>query len=330
MSMNFDVITIGAAVRDVYVQSDAFHVTNSSVIPGQKDACFVLGGKIEVDAPFFSTGGGATNAAATFAHLGFKAATICKIGNDRTGKDIVDDLEKHGIFTDLINTTDKDSTGYSTLLTTSTGRRTAIVYRGASSTLCKDDLPKKFNAPWIYLTSLGGNIDLANTILDIAIKSNSKISWNPGSKELEYGISKLTPLFKKTNVLHLNREEAVKLTKVSRVDTRGLLHKVASSIDGIFVMTDGPNGAFASNGQDIFREFPTNAPVINATGSGDAFGSGFVAGLIEWPYDITNSLRLAALNAESVIGQVGAKNGILPRMPGARKLGEIRVEPYNA
>lgn len=94
-------------------------------------------------------------------------------------------------------------------------------------------------------------------------------------------------------------------------------------------MTDGADGAYACDGKDAYREFPTNAPVVNATGSGDAFGSAFVAGLMEWPGDVTNSLRLAALNAESVIGKVGAKNGILPRMPGTRKLGEIRVEPYN-
>ncbi|MBT7867591.1 MAG: carbohydrate kinase family protein, partial [Opitutales bacterium] len=84
--MKFDVITIGSAVKDVFVQSDKFYVEESDRFPGSEDACFVLGGKIEIDEPIFGSGGGATNAAATFAKLGLKAATIAKVGSDDTGK----------------------------------------------------------------------------------------------------------------------------------------------------------------------------------------------------------------------------------------------------
>src|SRR3990167_8098979 len=132
--MRFDVLTIGAAVRDVYVHSNAFHVTDSSVVPGKKDACFVLGRKIEVDAPVFCTGGGATNAAATFGHLGLKVAPICKIGTDALASDVIRDLERHGVYTHALVRDAKTPTGYSVLLTAETGERTAIVYRGESRT----------------------------------------------------------------------------------------------------------------------------------------------------------------------------------------------------
>lgn len=326
--MRFDVITIGAAVRDVYVHSDAFHVTKSSVVPGRKDACFVLGRKIEIDAPVFGTGGGATNAAATFGHLGFKAAPICKIGNDDVGDEVLRDLEHHGVYTHAVVRDPKTSTGYSVLLTADGGERTAIVYRGASALLKTADLPNRFDAAWVYLTNVGGHLPLVKAIMSKAVATHAKVAWNPGAPELHHGLRALSPLLAQTDVLFLNRDEAVTLTRASAGDTRGILRELGRVVKGWFVMSDGPEGAYAVNSEQAFRAFPTDAPSVNTTGAGDAFGSGVVCGLIHWDGDMVSALRLGSLNAESVIGKIGAKEGLLERMPGTRRLAAIRVEPY--
>ncbi|OGL71451.1 hypothetical protein A3C17_03615 [Candidatus Uhrbacteria bacterium RIFCSPHIGHO2_02_FULL_53_13] len=326
--MRFDVLTIGAAVRDVYVHSNAFHVTDSSVVPGKKDACFVLGRKIEVDAPVFCTGGGATNAAATFGHLGLKVAPICKIGTDALASDVIRDLERHGVYTHALVRDAKTPTGYSVLLTAETGERTAIVYRGASANLAQGDLPKRLDTDWVYVTSVGGNLSLVKAIFARAHASGAKTAWNPGSRELQHGRKALAPLLSKTDVLFLNREEAVSLTKESRYDTRGILRAMKKAVRHTFVMSDGADGSYAVNNTHAFRAFPTDAPAVNATGAGDAFGSGVISGLIHWNGDLVNSLRLGSLNAESVIGKIGAKEGLLERLPGTRRLAAIRVEPY--
>lgn len=326
--MRFDVITIGAAVRDVYLHSDAFHVTKSSVVPGRQDACFVLGKKIDIEAPLFGTGGGATNAAATFGHLGYKAAPICKIGRDDLANDVVHDLERHGVYTHTIVHDEKTPTGYSVLLEAGTGERTAIVYRGASANLKATDLPSSFRAPWVYLTSVGGHLPFVKAVFSKAASANAKVAWNPGAQELHHGFDALAPLLRKTDVLFLNRDEAESLTRMTSADMRGILRRLLNAVGGWFVMSDGPRGSYAVSRHAAFRAFPTDAPTVNTTGAGDAFGSGIVCGLIHWDGDMVSALRLGSLNAESVIGKVGAKEGLLERMPGTRRLAAIRVEPF--
>ncbi len=324
----FDVITVGAAVRDVYIQSDAFRVAPSHITTGQKDACFVLGSKIEVEAPLFETGGGATNAAATFAHLGFKTAVLCRVGSDQLAQNVRDDLHAHGIYTDLVTEDAHHATGYSLLLTAQGGERTAIVYRGASSAWVTRDIPATFRAQWVYVTSLGGNIAIVKTVLERAHASGCRIAWNPGTLELAHGFSKLKPLLRHADIVLLNRQEAAMLTRESHHDTEGLLRSMASHVKDVFVMTDGTHGAHARQADVRFRAFPNDVTIVNTTGAGDAFGSGFVSGFASFAGNVTDALRLATLNAESVIQKIGAKNGLLERMPGTRRLGSVRVESY--
>lgn len=325
--MKYDVVTIGAAVWDAYVKSNAFKVEKADT-KGLENACFLLGDKIEIDAPVFMSGGGATNAAATFAHLGFKVGCIARVGKDYHAQTVIDDLEKHGVHTNLISKDAQKITGYSVLLTAKNGQRTAIVHRGASSHLSEKDMPKDLRASWFYVTSIGGNLKFVKKIIDFAAKHGIKVAWNPGSQELKAGISKLKPLISKVDVLSLNREEASDLTGVAFSDLRGIIKKLRVLTNGYAVITDGKNGTYATDQKNCFKAHPTDVPVVNATGSGDAFGSAFAAGLLNWDGDITNALRLGTLNAESVIQKVGAKAGILTRMPGTRKLGEIKVENF--
>jgi len=48
------------------------------------------------------------------------------------------------------------------------------------------------------------------------------------------------------------------------------------------------------------------------TGAGDAFGSGFLSGLLQ-KNDIEYAIQLATANATSCIQKIGAKNGLLKK-----------------
>ena len=52
--------------------------------------------------------------------------------------------------------------------------------------------------------------------------------------------------------------------------------------------------------------------MVDRTGAGDAFGSGFVAGLIQ-ASRIEYAIRLGSANATSVVEYVGAKKGIVTK-----------------
>ena len=78
------------------------------------------------------------------------------------------------------------------------------------------------------------------------------------------------------------------------------------------MITDGPKGAYASDGKTVWFLDIFEGPVVERTGTGDAFGSGFVAGLIE-KNDISYALRFATANATSVVEHIGAQAGILKK-----------------
>ena len=55
-----------------------------------------------------------------------------------------------------------------------------------------------------------------------------------------------------------------------------------------------------------------NVPVIERTGAGDAYSTGFLAGLL-FGKDVTEAMRWGSANATSVIGKIGAQPGLLTK-----------------
>jgi len=76
----FDIITIGSGVIDAYVKSKQAKKIASRLFATGEGECFALGSKIEVDKFLVTTGGGATNAAATFANFGYRVAAAARVG----------------------------------------------------------------------------------------------------------------------------------------------------------------------------------------------------------------------------------------------------------
>ncbi len=320
--MPYDVVTIGAASRDVFIVSDKIKLVKSKNFSTGIGECVAFGTKIEIDTLVHTTGGGATNAAATFSALGFKTAAVCRIGDDMIGDGVLKELAASGIDTKLIRRV-KGDTAYSTLLTAPNGERTVFVYRGVSATFTKKDLPlKECKANWFYLTSLGGNMTLAKSVITHASRCGAKIAWNPGSKEIAAGITAFKPILKHVNVLNMNREEAQKLTKETRLEN---MIKTLATPGNILIITDGTKGAYAHRDGETIWSGTTGAKAISRTGAGDAFGSGFVAALIKTG-DLKIALRTGTLNAESVIQSHGAKLGILSRFPSKNSLKKIPIK----
>lgn len=123
-------VTVGAAVQDVFLSnSDAF-----APVCINPDTCFQVGiglkGRCQHD--IFGTGGGATNAAVTFARQGHEVQFMGAIGRDPAGQVVLEELDRENVDTTLVSS-DTHSTGYSVLLVAPNGERTILTYRGAST-----------------------------------------------------------------------------------------------------------------------------------------------------------------------------------------------------
>lgn len=302
------ILSIGAAVQDVFLSH-----SNSLKPVTDKPAheTFMkldLGAKADVNNIDFSTGGGATNAAVTFARQGLHAQFMGTIGHDIAGRAVLEDLDKEGVDTAHVSYSDKYKTGYSVLLLAPSGERTILTYRGASTHYdAKNFDMSETNADWLYVSSMAGSMDVLDNIFSHAKRKGMKIFFNPGKGELKQ-IHKLKALLEDVDVLSVNREEAQLIVEGDSLEmvTRRLLHYVP-----VAIVSDGPNGVMASDGKTIVRAgMYEDVPVIDRTGAGDAFGSGFLS---QWAQgkSLKDSIVFASANSTSVVTKIGAKVGIL-------------------
>lgn len=325
----YDIITIGTATRDIFLTSSIFkilhdpkHLKRIGFSTGEAQ-CFALGGKIEVDEPIFATGGGATNAAVTFGRQGFKTTALIKIGQDESAESILKELRKEKVIPLVICEKNK-ATAFSTILLAPSGERTILVYRGASEDLkIKEIHFNGLKSRWVYISPGKIPYSVIEKVFKYFSKNKTLIAFNPSKYFLDMGIKKLKPLLSKSKVVFLNREEASYLTKTNYKKEKEIFRKLDKMIDGIAVMTEGGKGVLVSDGQRIYSAGIFKGKVVDRTGAGDAFGSGFVSGLLRRKEkcdkgfcrmdNIKYAIQLGSANATSVIEHIGAKEGILKK-----------------
>jgi ribokinase len=325
-SRKTDVLTIGAATRDVFIQSPRFKLERDPHAPDGFDTCFPLGSKIDIDKIIFETGGGATNAAVTFVRFGLKTATVARIGNDLGGRELRERLVEHKIDVGPLQEDKTEGTGYSLILVSGTGQRAILVYRGASRDIDAKKIDwNGLDPSWVYLTSVAGNETILKDIFTSTKKRKINVAWNPGNAELELGLKALMPWILETDILILNREEAAELADVAPRHLDGIFHRLSPLPRQALVVTDGGKGAYVHARGTTWYAPALAGKRINTTGAGDAFGSAFTAMAIKTG-NLELGLRAGMLNSLGVITHMGAKAGILKRLPTKQELAKVKVK----
>src|SRR3989338_3111516 len=259
----FDIISIGSATRDVFMKSEQFKIVEDKSFATGQGECFALGSKIEIKDIVFTSGGGGTNAAVTFARQGLKTSCIGAIGNDFNGKDIADELNREGVSTDYFQINKDGHTAYSVILVNESGERTILSYKGEGQNFDVKEIPfNKLGASWLFLDSLGGHYDLLETAVNWAVKNKVKLATNPGSKELAHGLDKLKMLLESSQIVIMNQEEAAGLTGIYLQNEKEIFNVMDDIVPGVFCMTKGPEGVVVSDGENIYKAGVPSSPVI--------------------------------------------------------------------
>ncbi len=321
----YDVITIGSATRDIFVRSPSLELIPTEGEPDKIEGCFPMGAKIEIEDLIFETGGGATNAAATFGRLGLRAAVVTAIGADQNGQSVLEALRAEKVSTEMVQKDPREKTAFSIILLSGSGERTVLVFRGASENISARRIPwPKLRAKWFYVSSLGGDLALMGRILDQADKVGAGVAWNPGGKELKAGFAALEPLIRRAGIFNLNVEEAMLLLGAERRDVAALLGRLRGLPKRAAVITDGLNGAYAGEAGHAWHSEVIDVPRVNVTGAGDAFGSGLVAGLMRRD-DLRYALAVGTWNATGVVQQMGAKRGLMKKYPAPAAAARVAI-----
>lgn len=298
-------ISVGAGVQDVFLSGKVFTPQNEDGVMVEE---FKLGEKYDIEGVTFSTGGGATNAAVTFARQDLHAQFIGRVADDLAGRAVLDELHTEGVDTSLVVHDGRSHTGYSTLLLAPSGERTILTFRGSSQEFKIDDFRlSAVEADWLYISSLAGALEVLEHLINWAKSSGVKVAINPGKDELKQA-DRFKELLKQCDVLALNKEEIQQLVEG---DSDEALVRHCSDMVPTVVMTDGPKGVTATDRRNIVSGgMYDDVPVIDRTGAGDAFASGLVAKLAQ-SASLSDAIIFASANSTSVVGKIGAKAGIL-------------------
>lgn len=306
----FDVITVGSNTIDVFAKTDSELIEIKSKAGVEELLAYPLGTKILVTDLEFMIGGGGTNTAVAFSRLGMKTGYLGKIGKDENGLKIFKLLKKEKV--DFLGTLGKIS-GYSIILDSIKNDRTILTYKGCNNDLTfKEVNLSKMKTKWFYFSSMmEKSLETMKKLAEYARKSNIKVAFNASSYLVKKGFSNIKRILENTTIFVLNKEEAE--TLVGKGNVKDLVKRLKLPNMEAVVITDGSKGAYCYDGKTLYNIKPAKKlKIVETTGAGDAFASSFIAGIL-MNKKIENSLKLAAINAESVIENYGAKDILLSK-----------------
>ncbi len=304
----YDVITVGSGTVDVFVNTESELINSRKRKAVKQMIAYPLGSKILVKKLRFEVGGGGTNTAVSFAHIGLKTGWIGKIGSCENSENILELLEHEKI--DFLGGIGDEFSGYSIILDSVGHDRTILAHKGENNTLSFSELHFSWlKTKWFYFASMMGKSFATQKRIAVFAKRNGiKIAYNPSSYQAKKGMTYLKPILKRTNILILNYEEACYL--VGEMSIKKALYALFTIGPEIVIITDGNKGALCTDGKQTYKVIPHDVPIVETTGAGDAFASTFVGSYIKTG-DIFSSLQFALINAQSIIRHYGAKNILL-------------------
>lgn len=311
--MDFDVISVGDIVTDDFIRLQDDQAWTYTDEHGANVLAMLYGTKVPFQFRTVVEGvGNASNAAVAFARLGLKSSFVTNVGGDQYGRDMIVALHKNGVDTRFVRINPDKVSNYHFVLWYKDERTILIKHEAYDyhwPHLRPNEKPR-----WIYFSSISDHaIEYHDQVADwLDEEKDVKLVFQPGTFQMAAGAERLKRIYQRSEILILNREEAVTVGGGNHADIHDLINHLHKLGPRIVVVTDGPQGAYASDGQNRFKMplYPDIAPPYDRTGAGDAFASTFAAALMKG-MTIEDALRRAPINSMSVVQKVGAQEGLL-------------------
>lgn len=310
-------LSIGGATYDLFART---------LEPVQK---IESGSKVRIAEVVECCGGGAANTAVGLKRLQCDASFEGVLADDAWGKKIQEHLKQEGVKTDMAMVVEGETASFSMILAVEGGDRIIFYTPGTNVHLHAENFDRDIakTADWIYLNSLQErSCDLEDDLITmLAAVQGPGLTWNPGGCHIDRGIkdTRIASLLRNTDILLLNREEALAFTHTDSPEAA--LRALIDAGVHVVCITDGRNGSLASDGSSLYHCGTLPDPVVEATGAGDAFGTGFTWATLEG-LNLPNRLRAGTINAASVIGATGAQALLLTDIEMRTRLEHVHLD----
>lgn len=305
------IIAVGDIFTDAFIKLSTDTARIDTDPDGSKRISLPLGSKPPYDrVDIIRAVGPAPNAAVSMARLGLDVSLRTFLGDDQAGHDAVKYLKSENIESELFSVQKNVASNYYYVLR----------YEAERTILVKNEnyeyswqIPSK-EPDWIYLSLLSEQSwQLHEDLLKyLNTHPNIKFAFQPGTFHFKWGVNKLRAIYERSHIVVMNREEAVDVTGKSAKSIKELTKALHALGPKIIVITDGPDGSYASYDNKLVSipNYPDPMEPVDRTGAGDAFASTIVAALaLEKSMDI--ALTWAPINSMSVVQRLGAQAGLL-------------------
>jgi len=307
----FDFVAIGDIVTDAFIRIKDAHLT-CNIDKEKCELCLRFGDKVPYESvEVIPAVGNSPNAAVSAARLGLSVALISDMGDDYIAQDSIRELKTNKVSTEYLKLHKGFRSNYHYVLWYDVDR-TILVKHQEYPYSFPDIKPPK----WIYLSSLGENSLPYHKEIAVYLNEHPevKLAFQPGTFQMKFGLSKLKDIYARTEIFFCNREEAERILNIKEENMGQLLKGISKLGPKITCITDGPKGAYAYDGNNMWF-MPVSEDgkkPFERTGAGDAFASTVTAALA-FGKPIEEALRWGPINSGSVVQFVGAQKGLLSR-----------------
>lgn len=307
-----DFVALGDTVVDEFIELEEARV-HCGIDDAECTISMRWGDKIPFKSAVLVAGvGNSANAAVSASRLGLSAALITDIGRDRDGEEVISALKKEALDDRFIKLHDGKRTNHHYVLSYESERTILVKHEEYERVF-----PKNLPAPKaLYLSSLG---DVPDAYYDAIAEyaeahPDMLFAFQPGTFQMKMGTDRLKRIYARADIVFCNKEESQRILKSESTEIKELLAGMRALGAKKAVITDGRNGAHASDGEHVWfvPMYPDEREPKERTGAGDAFSSTVAAALVSGA-TFDEALLWGPINSMSVVQEIGAQKGLLTK-----------------
>jgi len=254
------------------------------------------------------SGGSVANSMVGLSQLGEKVGFIGKVSDDEFGSKYEEGLKKENVEYFYSKKNEELPTGTCLILVTPDSERTMCTFLGTAGKINEKDVSSDAikKSEIIFLEGYLWDEGDPKKAFDKAINNANKVAMSLSD---QFCVDRHKPHFlnlvkNKLDITFANEQEITSLIDANNFNE---VINFSKKINKLVVVTRGEKGAIAIQGEEVVEtDIVKNLKIIDLTGAGDLFASGFLHGYVNH-LSIKESLEKGTQMSAKIIQQIGAR-----------------------
>ena len=254
------------------------------------------------------SGGSVANSIVGLSQLGNKVGFIGKVNDDDLGNKYEKGLKKENVEYFYSKKKEELPTGTCLILITPDSERTMCTFLGIAGKINENDVDVNAvkSSEITFLEGYLWDEGEPKTAFDKAIQNSNKVAMSLSDL---FCVERHKPHFldlvkNKLDITFANEQEIISLINAKNFDE---VISFTKNLGKLIVLTRGEKGSIAINKKEVVEcDIQKNLKIIDLTGAGDLFASGFLHGLVN-NLSLKESLGKGTEMSSKVIQQIGAR-----------------------